>query len=489
MTLRHLTLTARLTVLFTLVGATVLLGLGILVAWATEEHFVDLDRTYLEDKLQLLDKLVSESDGFATLSSRLDQLLDSHRGLYIALLLDDETLYGSKSFLSTVPPAVAEQAGLIEWRDPNREYRAVVTTLALPDSMLEMRAPGQDLRVLVAIDTEHHVHFMHSLRGTLAIYLLFAMAVSGLLGWWAAHRGLAPLKVMRDKSRSISAHNIKERMPVESVPVEFAELANSLNAMLDRLEHDFQRLMDFSSDLAHELRTPISNLLTQTQVALSQKRSINDYCEVLASNAEEFEQLGRMVSDMLFLAKTENGIDLPHPERIQLQKEVAALFDFYEAVAKDKGIQLQLRGEAEIDGDRLMIRRAISNLLSNALRHADPDSIVRVEISSSDGAVVLSVGNRGKTIPATEIPRLFDRFYRIDKSRAHPDSDGTGLGLAITKAIMEAHGGGIAVESAGNNTHFRMRFRAIGIDRSPSQGSQSSIPVVAGDTYPRRFPA
>lgn len=256
----------------------------------------------------------------------------------------------------------------------------------------------------------------------------------------------------------VTAHKLDQRMPVDAVPVEMADLAQSLNTMLERLETDFSRLLEFSGDLAHELRTPISNLLTQTQVSLAQQRDAAAYREILASNAEEFQRLARMVSDMLFLAKAENGLALPHREAISLEREVQALFDFYDAVADEKGVHLRLSGRANVVGDHLMIRRAISNLLSNAVRHAPAGSAVEVTIAQDEGVTALCVSNAGAPIDVAQLPRLFDRFYRVDKSRAHPESDGTGLGLSITRAIMVAHGGTASVSSGNGRITFCLRF-------------------------------
>ena len=172
-------------------------------------------------------------------------------------------------------------------------------------------APATDLDVFVAIDIEHHKQFLSDLRRNLAIYAAIATLISGLLGWLAAHQGMAPLRAMKTRAATVTGQRLEGRMPVESVPVEMADLARELNHMLDRLQEDFQRLSDFSSDLAHELRTPISNLLTQTQVTLSAKRDTETYRDTLASNAEELQRLGRMVSDAV-LAKTERGVDLPN---------------------------------------------------------------------------------------------------------------------------------------------------------------------------------
>lgn len=455
----RLTLTARLTVLFTLVAASVLLGLGVLVAWATARHFVELDRIFLDDKVHLVEKLVSEATSPAALTGALDDMLDSHKGLFVQVWLGGDLIYGQQALTQNLLADSLAPDSLMEWTHAGQALRGIVESLPLPPtSPLASTADRRTLQVLVALDTAHHAHFLADLRKTLAAYLLVATLVSGVLGWWVARRGLAPLKAMRDRATAVTSHTLQERMPVASVPVEFAELAASLNGMLDRLQQDFQRLMDFSSDLAHELRTPLSNLLTQTQVALAQRRSADEYRDILASNAEEFERLARMVSDMLFLAKTENGIDLPHRERIQLHQEVLALFDFYEAVADEKHVRLVLEGQAEMDGDRLMMRRAISNLLSNALRHADAGSDVAVQVTSNGGAVTLAVSNQGPPIAPEDIPRLFDRFYRADRSRAHPASEGAGLGLAITKAIVESHGGGIGVVSSGGRTVFRTEF-------------------------------
>jgi two-component system heavy metal sensor histidine kinase CusS len=247
-------------------------------------------------------------------------------------------------------------------------------------------------------------------------------------------------------------------MPVQAVPVELADLAHTLNQMLERLQDDFRRLSEFASDLAHELRTPISNMLTQTQVTLAAQRDNTAYRDILASNAEELQRLARMVADMLFLAKTERGVDLPHKERFMAADESQALLDFYEAVADDKGISLTAQGNGSIEGDRLMFRRALSNLLSNALRHTPAGGNVRIIVIALPNGTEVSVENTGEDIDPEVLPRLFDRFYRADPARAHPTSDGAGLGLAITKAIVEAHGGRASVKSAQGVTCFSLVF-------------------------------
>ncbi len=455
----RLSLTARLTAFYTLVSAAVLVGMGVLVSLATERHFVELDRDFLKDKIELVQTIVSETASSEMLAPRLDELLTSHHGLFIELHNSAGKVYGEAgSVFSSLPSSIGTNGRTFDWKAGGQTLRGLRTAIRLPSTWAGQASSGASLELLIALDTAHHTHFMQSLRQTLALYLIGAILASGLLGWWAARRGLAPLRIMKERAMTVTAHKLDQRMPVDAVPAEFADLAQSLNTMLERLQSDFARLQEFSSDLAHELRTPINNLLTQTQVSLTQKREVGVYQDILASNAEELQRMARMVSDMLFLAKTEHGIELPHRETVSLIDEVLDLFDFYEALAEEKHIALEADGNAHIVCDRLMIRRAISNLLSNAIRYSPPNAPVRVSMNQGNGQIQLCVHNAGPAIPAADLPRLFDRFYRAEKSRSHPDSEGTGLGLSITRAIMEAHGGSASVASNDQKTTFCLGF-------------------------------
>ena len=460
---RALPLTQRLTLFFTALAAAVVFGLGMVFIQATARHFVDLDRGTLQDKQHLITDIVQSASSVEDTRWRLNEALSHHDGLYV-LVQDAQggTLYRSADFRppeAALPAAVAPASGsaqaLQRWESDGRKYRAMAFQVA----------PAYDRRgtlgVLAAIDTGHHEHFLAELRSTLALYGLLAVAVSGLLGWLAAHQGLAPLRAMRAKAAAVSGHLFNERMPVDAVPVEMSDLAGELNAMLDRLQEDYRRLAEFSSDLAHELRTPISNLLTQTQVALSARRDAPTYRHILASNTEELERMARMVADMLFLAQAERGMALPSRERFSTAREVRALLEFYDAVAEEKGIHLGVTGDGEIVGDRLMFRRAVSNLLSNAVRHGDPGSRVAVTIDVDEAGVSVSVANAADDIGPAALPRLFDRFFRGDPSRAHPAAEGAGLGLSIVKAIVEAHGGEIVATSQERTVRMVMRFPSL----------------------------
>lgn len=455
-TITRLSLTKRLTLLFAAGSCAVLLALGWLIGTSIERHFEEMDRDTLAGKLMLarhiIERVASPED-LAHLAAQLGDALVGHHDLVVRVLGPRKELLLASPGVEfprdwTAHAANSPGTRLFVWSQGGRSYRGLAA--AIPSGV----AAWPPLAVAVAVDIGHHEAFMDTFMRTLWLFVAGAALATGLLGWFAASRGLAPLRAMRERAAAVTALKLDQRLQVDAVPAELAELAATLNEMLERLEESFRRLSDFSSDLAHELRTPINNLMMQTQVSLSRTRDAASYREILESNAEEFERLARMISDMLFLAQAENGLTIANCGPVDLAREVHALFEFYEALADEKGIILQLAGEGGLRGDRLMLRRALSNLLSNALRYTPRGGVVAVTIAAEAAGVTLSVDNPGETIPPQQLARLFERFYRADPSRQHAAGEGTGLGLAITQAIVRAHRGRVAATSAGGRTCF-----------------------------------
>ena len=461
--LSQMSLTRQLTLMFVAAATVVLLMLGFVIASSVEAHFEELDLEVLSGKMELtrqaLQSVTSQED-LMPFTHQLARSLVGHHGLEVMVLDADRAIVFATAHANFDPALVARQAlqgsqRPALWTLDGKTYRGVAAQM--PTSALD--GAGHPLQVLVvtATDTTHHQVYMRSFLQTLWLFVACAAALTGLLGWVAVRRGLAPLRAMREQAQSVTAQQLDHRLPVQSVPLELAQLAQSLNDMLARLEVAFARLSDFSTDIAHELRTPVSNLMTQTQVALSRTRSADDYRGVLESNAEELERMARMISDMLLLAKAENGLVVPSRETVKLADEVRALFDYYEAVADEKDLQLTLEGSAEVQADRLMLRRAMGNLLSNAVRHATPATRVRVTLAQTEAGVSIAVENFGDTIASEFLERVFDRFFRIDPSRQR-SQDGTGLGLAITRSIVTAHGGTIAAISGKGITTLMIQL-------------------------------
>lgn len=463
MKLRGISITLRLTLLFACVSTAVLLTLGLLIGESVEDHFAEQDMEVMNGKLHLVAHLLEKMQSAAELDNLAGLLDDSLVGHHDLVMLiqhpDQSTLYANRD--AHFPPALL-QRNSVKKRPAPQTWRQTGASGTQPlrgiTALLPSGIPGMPpLLVAVAVDITHHEHYMASFRKTLWLFVSLAAVVVSFLGWAMVRQGLAPLRTIRQGAAEVTASRLDYRIALDAVPVELVELAETFNKMLARLEESFQRLKDFSSDLAHELRTPINNLMTQTQVVLTLARSDEEYREVLASNAEEYERLARMIGDMLFLAQSDNGMLVLHREQLDLATEIRGLFEFFDALAEEKQLKLVLAGDGQVAGDRLMLRRALANLLSNAIRHSPAGGAIRVDIGNTGQGVTLVVTNSGEAISPEHLPHIFDRFYRADPSR-HSNGEGAGLGLAITRSIVLAHGGEIAVRSVPDGVCFEIRL-------------------------------
>jgi len=441
-----LSLTARISLLFAAAAALVLLVVGVFVARAVERHFVEMDHHELAGKLDLVRNLLTQGRP-ETLARRLDDALVGHHGLVLALTGPDGALLYASADLDDPKALLAEPPGLSLWKVNDRDLRGLRATIPA--------ASGGGYRVAIAQDIEHHQAFMAEFRRLLTLAIGLAALLTAALGWAATRAGLRPLREVTALAAGLSASRLGKRLPETRVPAEIEALVAAFNAMLARLEDSFRRLSEFSSDIAHELRTPVSNLLTQTQVALTRARTAEAYREVLGSNLEEYERLARMIGDMLFLAQADNRLLAPNREEIDLAEETARLIEFFEALAADRQVHLVASGAAWVVGDRAMLRRALANLLSNAIRHTPAGGEIALRLSVNAGGATIAVENPGSEIAAEALPRLFDRFYTGDPAR-RSSGEGAGLGLAIARSIARMHGGDIGVRSANGLTSFTM---------------------------------
>lgn len=455
-------ITIRLTLLFALASTAVLMAVGTIVGIVVEKHFEEMDLAEQHGKLKLVQHALAKTQTPQELNQLSQQLADAligHPGLSVTVVgPDQQTIYATTG--ASFPPALIDKASNkprdkiqpMVWNRNGREYSGIAMLSA--SGMNDAKV----YTVAVALDIQHRRQFMQVFKETLWILFGIGIVLSAVLGWVAAHQGLAPVRRIALVAKGISASQLNDRLPLDTVPTEVRDLAESFNGMLSRLEASFARLTNFSSDLAHELRAPVSNLMTQSQVALSKTRSADEYRDVLASNLEEFDRLARMISDMLFLAKADHGLMVPQRDSIDLVDEIQQLIEFYEPLAEESGVTMVVSGRGTVSGDRLMIRRALSNLLSNALRHSPRGGEIEARVSEQNKAEVsVCIENPGQAIAPEHIAHLFDRFYRVDPARLH-SGEGVGLGLAITQSIVEAHQGRIAVNSGDGLTRFEIHL-------------------------------
>ena len=450
---QRISLGSRLALLFAACTAVVSLTAGVLFNRASEGHFMELDQQLLDSKLPTLREVlrdVSSADQLAPRRRALQEELAHSPDLALQVRGTDGALWFDS--LSPSMPQTGVHAGLHTLTDNGVSYRSYTVALR----------PGQQdsPQLTLLLDITHHQHFLERMQHLIWLTVGLSALATALLGAWAARSGLRPLRQMTEIAASVSASSLTTRLPQTKMPSELAELGQAFNAMLGRLDDAFQRLSAFSADIAHELRTPLSNLLTHTQVTLTRPRNLEEYREALLSNLEELQWMAQMVNDMLYLAKAEHGLLNPNRERLQLAEEADALLEFFLPLAEEARVQLSREGEATLAGDRHMLRRALSNLLDNALRFTPTEGQVRVRLKSAAGRALISIENTGQTIPANVLPRLFDRFYRADPARHQGSSEHAGLGLAITQSIIKAHGGTISCESGEGATRFLIELPA-----------------------------
>ncbi|HDZ56739.1 MAG TPA: heavy metal sensor histidine kinase [Pseudomonas xinjiangensis] len=454
----RLSLRSRMALLFMLVVTAVLGMAAVSFDYFCRLHFEHKDAQILDAKTSVLESILRRGNDLnADVVSEINGLIDTSFGFAAAIVVGERVVYShhnpSQQLVSLINNAQSDR-WVIEV-GPNR-YSGLTTTL-------EGWPSGEDGVIHLALDVTHRTHFFEMIREWFIYTLIVSAFLSGALGFIFIRKGLKPIKKLSKASSTITANCLDTRISNESVPSELHELVDNFNAMLERLDQSFLRLSGFSADIAHELRTPLNSMLTQTEVALMKDRDSTDYKDILFSTLEELRRMARMVDDMLFLAKADNGMIAPDFETHDLTKVAASVVEFYEYAAEEKGIDFVLRCNADhtwVKGDNSMLRRAISNIVSNAMRYGDPESSIAIDIAKTGQQVSLQITNRGITIPPEHLDKLFERFHRVDSARREGSTLNAGLGMAITRSIIEAHNGLIGCRSMDGYTTFEIKLPA-----------------------------
>jgi two-component system heavy metal sensor histidine kinase CusS len=322
-------------------------------------------------------------------------------------------------------------------------------------SMLQVIEANQDrpaVRMLVANDSAPYSQTMRAFLTALVLLSAAGVAAVALLGHYIARLALRPLGQLSAEAHALSPRTLSQRLCLSQLPNELADLKNSFNGALDRLEQAYSQLEAFNADVAHELRTPLTNLIGQTQVTLARERSADELCETLQSNLEELERLRVIVNDMLFLASADRGATAQECQPCSIAQEVSKTVEFLEYILDEASVTVQVEGNAQGLIERSLFRRALTNLIHNAVQHSQPGAAVRIVIAEARGSVRVAVSNPGAAFSIDNTERLFDRFYRADTARKN-SGENHGLGLSIVKAVAKMHGGTVFANSErGLNT-------------------------------------
>lgn len=388
-------------------------------------------RTLLRDRPSDWDALREEIE--------LESAARRYQRFYIRLLDEHHT-----PLLTT--PGMADQLDLAQLaaearRHPKSAFEIIgkhghafrVGTAIAP---VGLPASSNDI-VQIAVDISQEKELLAGYRRWFWTMVLAACAFLPLIGYRIARQGIRPVEEMAATARRISSMNLRERLSPEGYPFELAPLAATFNKMLDGLEDSFERISRFSADIAHDLRTPVNNIRGEAEVALARARTVDEYRDSLGSCLEEAVRLSNLIGDLLFLARAESPLALLHRERTDVAQLLSRVREYYEASAADAGVSLTTACPSEpviAAIDQSLIQRALSNLVSNAVAHTPSGGSIVMSATTDRSNLHIEVADTGIGIPAEALPRVFDRFFRIDASRSRMFG-GTGLGLAIVQSI------------------------------------------------------
>jgi two-component system heavy metal sensor histidine kinase CusS len=450
----------RLALAFALVCALVLSAIGVFLYRSLASEIAYRDDLALLGRLEQVRALLADSDSLDALQAR-PRLYQNMLGNLDSLLL---VRRADGSSVIAINPRQRELPALNAIPREQTPQRPDVLTWQAPDgaelALLsgEAQGPnGEPLTIIAGKVLSEREQMLGSYRIRLYLSVGLGALLAFALGLLLLRRGLRPLRQLSEAVRGIDLRSLDQRLPATGTPAELLEPVQALNGMLARLDDSVQRLSQFSADLAHEIRTPLHTLLASNGQALNHPRSTAEYQEVLASNMEEFERLKRMAENLMFLARAEQAERALNLQTLDLHSVGSELCDYFEALADDRDVRLDNQLHGELLADQQLLQRALGNLLANAVRHADPGSVISLRRRDEAGWCWLQVHNHGPAIAPEHLGKLFDRFYRVDPSRAEPGDSG-GLGLAIVQSIMQLHGGQVQVNSDVGGTIFELGF-------------------------------
>jgi two-component system heavy metal sensor histidine kinase CusS len=449
----------RLTAWYTAASLLLLLAATGILYWALVSNLERNSSLFLADKVHVVTTLLLERpddwDGLKE-EIELESAARRYDQFYIRLLDEQAKTLLETSRMSALLPAGRFQglAGRVERVESAQGLLYLATEVNAP-----VGGKKVEWKIQIAVSLAEQQEVLRRYRLWVWAILLASVILCPVVGYQIAVRGIRPVRYVAETARRIGSSTLSERIQAEGYPVELADLASTFNEMLDRLEESFERLTRFSADLAHELRTPVNNIRGEIEVALARGRSAEEYREVLHSNLEEVVRLSELIGSLLFLARTESPGTHIKREAVDAGELLRTVADYYEAAAEQAGVTIAVGAADGLQSmlDRSLMQRAIGNLVSNALAHTARGGRVELSAGAVPGGLEIWVSDNGCGIPAESIPRLFDRFYRVDPARSQ--SGGFGLGLSIVRGIVLLHGGSVQVFSeAGQGTKVVLKM-------------------------------
>ena len=406
-----------------------------------------------------------------TLSARQKDMLDQKQQALIHVLMDDNIEHRDKSLEHVLTDFLAGHADysirivntsgnvLFDSRIPDLEEKHTLQRSFAVKISSYRSDQVHDATATLVMDRRPDDALLRALAWTLFVSMIAGSLLLSLFGGLLVRSSLRPIQSLVTQISELSAKDFERRLDGGGLPQELLPLVTQFNALLDRLADAYRQLESFNADVAHELNTPLATLISSSDVVLRKPRSVDEMREVLESNLEDLRRIAGMVGDMLFLSRADRGVGARETKVCSLAAVANDVVEFYEAVALESNLTVEVRGDAQAHIDAPLMRRALSNLLSNATRYAHSGSNIVIQIGTrlqpDHTEAVISVTNSGTDIEPQHLRHLFDRFYRADSSRHNVDRN-HGLGLAIVKAIAKMHGGTAFAQSGEGVTTFGM---------------------------------
>ncbi len=448
---RSWSLATRLTVWYTC-SASVLVLVATAFLYRVLVRYLDQEEDlFLADNIQDMRQLLKEQpDNMAALTQEVAEN-GRYIQVYIRILTEGgQTVVETPGMTDALAPSIfpqpirADEPGKgVDIVSRNRQSFRGLAVQAVMD------LPSHERRVIqVALNEAKKQGLLVKYRRRIWRVLAIALTICALIGYQIATRGIRPIREISQAAQRVRSTTLDQRIPMTNLPAELLTLANIFNDMLTHLQESFDRLSQFSANIAHELRTPVNNLRGMAEVTLQGTRSSDDYRDTLGSCLEECVRLSHLIDSLLFLARAEQTQMSIQREPVNVWDELRTVCNFYEVIGTEANVALTVRAEPHLifDLDRTLFQRAVGNLVTNALAYTPRGGAIMLSASKQRGILCIEVSDTGCGIAPEHLPHLFDRFYRIDDARS-AERRGIGLGLAIVKSIVTLHGGSAEVLS------------------------------------------
>ena len=450
---QRFSLGTRLSLAFSLISCMVFLSIAGLSYQNMQQLLNQQQNQVLAARIQRIELFLQDRATF--------QILAQHPQLYENMLGQEDSLLilkNSQRNLIQINP-LSIQLPRLPYADQvqfsNNQAHQATTRLAYKTVHFE----GQSYQLVAGKQLAQMQSILKDYVWTLILNSLLGVLIASALGWGIGHYLLRSMNALIQQTRQMNAQKLSHRIQLKSNSFEVQQLSQAMNEMLDKIQGSYQQLAQFSEDIAHELRTPLNNLIGQTQITLSQPRSSSELEQLLYSHLEEYDRLTKMIENMLFIARSEQGQSTLEKQQVPIDEVLSHLMDYFEFVVEDKNITVQITGAKQVQvwANIELLQRALSNLMINAIDYGLHNGKISIAIVQHAAQLEINVLTHDVLIAEQHLNSLFDRFYQVDASR-HAHARTGGLGLAIVQSIMHLHQGTASVENSAQGVIFHLFF-------------------------------